>query len=215
MPGYGKRRDKRESQGEQSLQPACLSTRPLLIAYHGPSMNPTLVEPELLDVVPYDERPVRVGDVIFFTLPDGRAVVHRVVQSTPAGISTRGDNNPHLDPWLLQPVAISGRIVAAQDAGKRRVIHGGRVGMAWHRLLRRWRSINRVTSRLLHRPYRALAANGIVAKHLPAPWRPRVAVFGARRLLLWGRRVIGHYDAQRGQWIIRRPYRLLVDATEL
>ena len=73
-------------------------------AYVGPSMNPTLREPEIMEIVPCGSRPLRVGDVVFF-LPPGsdRPVVHRVVRVTPAGISTRGDNNSRED--RLSPAA--------------------------------------------------------------------------------------------------------------
>jgi len=55
----------------------------------------------------------------------------------------------------------------------------------------------------------------LIARLLPAPFRPRVVVFYARGReqfqLLLGRRVIGRYDDQRQQWQIQRPFRLLVD----
>ena len=39
-------------------------------AYVGPSMNPTLREPEIMEIMPYDNRPLRVGDVAFFLPPE-------------------------------------------------------------------------------------------------------------------------------------------------
>ena len=75
-------------------------------AYVGPSMNPTLREPEIMEIMPYDGRPVRVGDVVFFLPPEAdQPVVHRIVRVTPAGISTLGDNNTREDAFLLQPRA--------------------------------------------------------------------------------------------------------------
>ncbi len=35
-------------------------------AYVGSSMNPTLREPEIMEIRPYDGRPLRIGDVVFF-----------------------------------------------------------------------------------------------------------------------------------------------------
>jgi hypothetical protein len=179
-------------------------------------MNPTLVEPEMVEVRPYTDRAPRVGDVILFHAPNGdRDLVHRITALTSEGIRTRGDNNPGDDPWLVQPHEIVGRVIAAQCGKTRRVICGGRAGIAQLVGLRAWRRVNRLTSRLLHAPYHALAAAGIARKLLPARWRPHVAVFGETRLLLWGRRVIGRYHAQRGRWEIRRPFRLLVDEADL
>ena len=36
-------------------------------AYVGPSMNPTLREPEVMEILPYDSRPLRVDDVALFS----------------------------------------------------------------------------------------------------------------------------------------------------
>jgi hypothetical protein len=73
-------------------------------AYVGPSMNPTLQEPEVMEIMPYCNRPMHAGDVIFFLPPEGdQPVVHRVVRVTPAGISTRGDNNAGTMPFSCSP----------------------------------------------------------------------------------------------------------------
>jgi len=193
-----------------------MTKSPCFAAYTGPSMNPTLVEPEMVEVMPYTDRAPRVGDVIYFHAPDGeRDIAHRITAIMPAGIRTRGDNNPADDRWLIQPREIVGRVVAAQCGKARRVIHGGRVGIAQHCFLRAWRRVNRRVARVLHGPYRALARTGIARAWLPARWRPRVVVFQETRLLMFGGRVIGRYDARRGQWDIQRPFRLFVDEAEL
>jgi signal peptidase I len=104
-------------------------------AYVGPSMNPTLREPEMLEIVPNDNRPLRVGDVVFFLPPQNdQPVVHRIVRVTPAGMSTLGDNNTQEDTFLLQPKDIKGQVVAAWRGQKRRKIAGGLQG----RLTSRW-----------------------------------------------------------------------------
>ena len=36
-------------------------------AYVGPSMNPTLRETEIMEIQPYDSRPLHIGDVVFFS----------------------------------------------------------------------------------------------------------------------------------------------------
>src|SRR5665647_1678306 len=110
-------------------------------AYVGPSMNPTLREPEIIEIMPYDSRPLRVGDVAFFLSPEAdQLVVHRVVRVTPAGISTIGDNNTQEDALLLQPKNIKGQVVAAWRGQKRRKITGGLRGRLTGRWLR-WRNI--------------------------------------------------------------------------
>jgi SynChlorMet cassette protein ScmC len=189
-------------------------------AYIGPSMNPTLREPEIMEVRPYGGRPLRIGDVIFFLSPKaGRPVVHRIVRITPAGISTLGDNNAYEDAFLLQPGNIKGRVVAAWRGQKRRKIAGGLQGRLTSRWLSWQRVLDRGVSPLLHPLYLALSHWGMIARILPAQFRPRVVVFQARGRdqfqLLLGKRIIGHYEDLKQQWQIKRPFQLFVDGRAL
>jgi len=189
-------------------------------AYVGRSMNPTLREPEIMEIMPYNERPLLVGDVVFFLPPEAdQLIVHRVVRVTPGGISTRGDNNTHEDAFLLQPDSIKGQVVAAWRGRKRRKIAGGLPGRLTNHWLHWRRVLDRGVSPLLHPLYQALSHQGLIASLFPAPFRPRVVVFHSPgrdqfRLLL-GQRIIGRYDDQMHQWRIQRPFQLLVDARAL
>lgn len=189
-------------------------------AYVGPSMNPTLREPAIMEIVPYNNRTLRVGDVVFFLSPkNDQRVVHRIVRVTPAGISTLGDNNTREDTFLLQPKNIKGRVVAAWRGQKRRKIAGGLQGRFTSRWLRCRRVIDRGVSHLLHPLYHALSDWGLIARLLPHSFRPRVIVFKTQGLeqfqLLMGQRIIGRYDNQRHHWQIQRPFRLFLDGTTL
>jgi hypothetical protein len=189
-------------------------------AYVGPSMNPTLRAPEMMEIVPYDNRSLRVGDVVFF-LPTqvDRPVVHRVARVTPEGISTLGDNNTQEDAFLLQPKDIKGRVVAVWRGPKRREIVGGVQGRLTSRWFRLRRVLDRGVSHLLHPFYHALSRRGSIAWLLPAPLRPRVVVFQTqgqdRFQLLLGQHIIGRYHEQKRQWQIQRPFRLFVDEQAL
>ncbi len=189
-------------------------------AHVGPSMNPTLCTLDLLEVVPYSDRRIKVGDVIIFIPPERvRPVVHRVVGITPEGIRTRGDNNNNDDAQLLQPADIAGRVVAAQRGQKRRKVFGGRFGRVVARLTR-WRCVfDRGISRLLHPIYRLFTRLSIFRHLLPTRLRPRVVISQTRDRnclrLLMGKRVVGYYDACQDQWRIRRPFRLFVDEPAL
>lgn len=183
-------------------------------------MNPILEELDLLEIVPYSDRPVRVGDVILCLPPEGgKPVVHRVVRVTQEGIRTRGDNSTTDDPWLLQPTHITGRVVAAWCGQKRRKIAGGRAGWVLAHLTGWGRAFDQSVSSLLRPIYRSIARCGIVRHVLPTRLRPRVAVFQANGRsylqLLLGRRVVGRYDARQRQWHIQRPFRLFVDEPAL
>ncbi len=197
-----------------------ISGAPFFAAYVGPSMNPTLREPEIMEISPYDGRPLRVGDVAFFLSPESdQPVVHRIIRVTPAGLSTLGDNNSHEDAFLLQSKSIKGQVVAAWRGQKRRKIAGGVQGRLTSRWIRWRRLFDRRLSPLLHPSYRALSHWGVIARLLPAPFRPRVVVFHARGRdhfqLLLGQRIIGRYDNYKHQWQIQRPFHLFVDGQAL
>jgi hypothetical protein len=189
-------------------------------AYAGPSMNSTLREPEIMEVVPYGNSLLRVGDVVFF-LPPGteQPVVHRVVRVTQVGISTLGDNNTREDPYFLQAKDIKGQVKAAWRGQKRRKIAGGLQGRLIGCWLR-WRRIpDRVISHLLRPLYHELSRRGKIARLLPCRFRPRVVVFRVKgqdqfRLLL-GQRIIGRYNDRNHLWLIQRPFRLFVDERTL
>jgi SynChlorMet cassette protein ScmC len=189
-------------------------------AYVGPSMNPTLREPEIMEIMPYGSRPLRVGDVAFFLPAEAdQPVVHRIIRVTPAGISTLGDNNTQEDTLLLQPESIKGRVVATWRGQKRRKIAGGLRGRLANRGLSWRRVLDRGVSPLLHPLYQALSHRGLIARLMPAPLRPRVVVFRAQGRdqfqLLLGQRIIGRYDERRHQWRIQRPFHLFVDGGAL
>jgi len=189
-------------------------------AYSGSSMHPTLRELEIMEIRPYDRRPLRVGDVAFFLSPEeDQPVVHRVVRVTPAGIATRGDNNPREDTSLLQPKSVKGRVVAAWRGQKRRTIAGGLRGRLTSRRVRWGRVLGRGLSSRLHPFYQALSHGGVIARAVPASWRPRVVVFrvrGREQLqLLLGQRIIGRYDDLSRQWRLQRPFKLFVDGRAL
>lgn len=189
-------------------------------AYAGPSMSPTLQEPEILEIRPYVNHPLQVGDVVFFQSPGAQqTIVHRIVRLNAEGIFTRGDNNRRDDAFVLRPEDIQGRVVAAWRGRKRRAVSGGRRG----RLIGRWLPwkglLDRGVSDLLHSFYYALARRGLLVALLPNRLRPRIVVFqnkGTNRpCLLLGRRIIGRYDDSRQQWQINRPFRLIVDVHSL
>lgn len=190
------------------------------VAYSGSSMHPTLREPALLDVRPYDGRTPRVGDVVYFTVPAAdQPFVHRIVRVTAAGFAMRGDNNDREDPFLLPAGSLQGRVVAAWRGQRRRRIAGGLAGRLMLPGLRCRRGIRRCAIRLLEPMSRFRPRGGLIARSLPAAWRPRVVAYrhgGQDRFhLLVSLRVVGRYDGHRRQWLIRRPYHFLVEKKSL
>ncbi len=190
------------------------------MVYTGPSMNPTLVEPDLVEIQPYGDRPVRAGDVIAFRSPTNDIpVVHRVLSVTPEGMRTRGDNNPCDDAWPVRPGEILGRVSAVRRGKRHRTLAGGWRGLLDAAGVRASRHVRRPALLLPREVYRAVARTGLVRRLLPARLRPRVVVFTARNAtyakLVAGNRTVGRYDTFRKAWSISRPFNLLVDAERL
>jgi len=104
-------------------------TQPTFVAYTGSSMRPIFKPGDLLEVLPYEGRQVRCGDVIFFSCPrENCKVVHRVVDLDAHGIRTKGDNNEQIDSWVVTPQQVVGYVVRAQRGRRWRRITGGCVG---------------------------------------------------------------------------------------
>jgi hypothetical protein len=192
----------------------------LRVLYTGASMNPTLVEPELLQVRPYRGERMRPGDIVCFRSPDGgRTVVHRVVAVGADGVRTRGDNNERDDAWVLPAADIDGRVTAAQRGTRRRNLPGGWRGFAALRCVRLGRGIRKRAGTAPHKLYDLAAGLGPFDRLLPQSLRPRVVRFEVRHRvflkLLMGRLAVGQYDDQRAAWHVLRPIRLFVDEQAL
>jgi len=197
----------------------------LPLVYTGTSMNPTLVEPDLLQVRPYGAGRARPGDIVCFKSPEvDITVVHRVVsvgrrKSGDGGptedIRTRGDNSASNDTWVLHAGNIIGRVTAAQRGARRREIAGGWPGLVRFGCVRLGQGVRRRAGVVPHKLYNLAAGFGFFGRLLPSSLRPRLVRFDARSRvflkLLMGRRTVGQYDDRCKEWRIRRPFRLFVD----
>lgn len=187
-----------------------------LINYVGSSMNPLLVDGDGLCIVPYKGRAIRPGDVIVFVPPgSGNNIVHRVVSVNAKGIRTRGDNAPTVDPWILTPDNIKGRVVGIQRRNRRRRIAGGFVGRMKAFAFRCARLFDAAVTFLLGPAYRKLSRLASLRKTLHGLLKPRVLSFGRPEgielQLVAGRCLIGRRLPGEEHWEIRRPFRLCVD----
>lgn len=190
------------------------------VVYTGPSMNPTLVCPDLLDVVPYGDAAPAAGDVVcFLREATGQVVVHRIVRISGTRIVTQGDNNPEPDRDQLQAGDILGRVIGARRGEKRRAVTGGITGRALFRWRRISTRVRNAAGLVLLSAEPAWAITRSLARFLPAGQKPRIVYFttwnyGTLRLY-FGKTLAGDYDPARGNWKIRLPYRALVSAGEL
>lgn len=195
----------------------------LCVVYKGPSMNPTLMEPELMEVCPVLADKIRTGDVIFFQHPQNRTkyLVHRVVAASNGVFRTRGDNNRHTDTFSVTADQIIGVVIASWRGERRRIINGGGAGR-----LTSWVLVGRIYAfligrRLLVKPYHLLSriCSPLAQRMLRDKLQPRIIHYPAqahwRCQLFIGNKLIGGFNAETGKWEIRRPYRLFVDIRKL
>ena len=203
-----------------SSEDLCQEPGAFIEAHSGPSMNPTLCAMDVLEVLPYGDRPIRTGDVICFQSPDTDGdVIHRVLRIDAGGILTLGDNNREVDPWRLEPEHVKGRVVAAWRGPRRRRLAGARRGRVEARWVRIRKRLDAFLALFLRPIYQGLGRTGLVRRLAPASWRPRLVTFtsphGRHWRLIAGKRVVGYFHPHSGQWRINRPYHLLVDVQRL
>jgi len=183
-------------------------------------MNPIFKAGDLLNVVPYRKRTIRVGDiVVFYDAREDRKVVHRVVHIDACGARTRGDNSLKVDDCLVTGDMIIGRVDSIERSRRQIPVRNGRLGSLDARLLHAAKHINMAVSRRLRPLYHGLARSGVLRRPLAPFVKPRVVCYrrptGTELQLLLGRWVIGRRLAGQDRWLIRRPFRLIVDETLL
>lgn len=178
----------------------------------GPSMTPTLARPDVLEVVSPARKGIVAGDVVVFRRGED-LIVHRVVEVTPGGIRTRGDNNCRDDPHLQSPADVLGVVVAAWRGERRRKVPGGGWGRIVSIYARSRNAAAQGAAKALSAFYRQVASRG------PLRFRPQVIRFQVRGRaelrLAWGSRIVGRYDRINGCWVVRPPYRAVLDLSRL
>lgn len=189
-------------------------------SFTGSSMSPALKALDTIYVSPCRSKQIRQGDVILFFPPgENRMVVHRVVYISDRGLMTRGDNNREIDPWLLSPDRIVGRVVQSKRKNRLLEIHGGRRGLIYASAARFLSNIDSMISLLLNPAYHRLSQTGFFRRWLPHGLHMQVLSFnrsdGKEFQLLMAGHVIGRLLPGKKEWFIRRPFRLFVDEASL
>jgi len=183
-------------------------------------MNPILWPGDFLQVIPYGDRPIRVGDVVVYRPSDrDYNVVHRVVSVEPEGSRTRGYNNSGIEPWLLRAEDIIGRVVSTQRRERELPIIDGTRGLLIGPAYRLFKRFYGTFCRLFHPFYRSLARSGIPRRCLAPHFQTQVLKFhrphGVEWQLYRNGQIIGRRLPGQDEWQIRPPYRLLVDEAAL
>ncbi len=190
--------------------------------YYRSSMVPTFAPGDLLTVRPYDSTRIRPGDVIVFRSPEsGDLITHRVVEAREDGLVTCGDNpDSPVDPWILSPAEVVGRVESVERGGRVRRVWGGSVGLASHRIRRHHARLCRLWRRAISAVLRRCGLGMWLARLalwrvLPPSRRPRVLAVrrpcGTELLLVFGAKVIGRAAPSGRFWSIRFLYLPFVD----
>jgi signal peptidase I len=195
-------------------------TRRQWMFYTGPSMNPILQASDILHIVPYKHRRIRLGDVIVF-MPStgGRPIAHRAVSKNGHGMLTRGDNNARVDPCVLEPNRIIGKVLFAQSGDKWRRVYGGTVGRVIGNLMNVRALIERRLSAVLNAKAQGPSRLKMIGTWIMSRMQTKTVRFSARGGSEWqvllGSHLIARLPAGRDRWVIRRPFRLFIDETAL
>jgi signal peptidase I len=188
--------------------------------YTGPSMNPTLRASDILHIVPYEHRRIRLGDVIVFMASEGgRPIAHRAVSKDARGVLTRGDNNSRVDPCVLKPSRIIGQVMFARSGDKWRRVHGGTVGRVIGNLMNVRNLIDRRLSAVLNARAQGPSRLKMVGTWIMSRMQTRIVRFsasgGSELQMLLGSHLIARLPAGRDRWVISRPFRLFIDEAAL
>ncbi len=176
-------------------------------------MNPTLVEPMILETEPADC--CNLGDVVVFIDRNKKAIVHRIVKQNISGFITRGDNNLTDDEPIVKQ-DILGKVVAACRGEQRYRVSGGKYGYLLHRFLQVRKIFLSYFIKLLSFWYRLFSGSGFFIKLLPQKNKPKIIQYQNGQAHLYiGRIFAGRYDVRLSRWIIFRPWRIFVDEKSL
>jgi len=190
------------------------------ITYTGGSMKPILRDGDGLTVEPYGWRKKRVGDIVVFKDPEnGQKIIHRIASIRKEGIRTRGDHNSQLDPWVLMPGEIIGKVVSVWRGNRKIRGWNGLAGRIQALVFRTFIKMDDLISRLLHPAYRWLSRKGLVRKLLRKKFEVRILSLqrpeGEEFWLFFKNRPIGRRRPSSSTWEIKKPYRLLIDDSTL
>ena len=119
---------------------------PVSICLEGDSMRPLIRRGrDPVTIVPIDAN-LRIGDVVLFTLGDGRYVVHRVRRLAGDRVQTLGDHCLNPEPWFPR-VQVLGRVICFRRNGRMHRLDtrmARAVGRAWMAMLPLRRSCMRM-----------------------------------------------------------------------
>lgn len=187
------------------------------LLYLGSSMNPTFEDLDVIHFSPYQDTPLKKGDVIVIQRheePD-RKIIHRIISICPDDIRTQGDNCYTMDPWVLRPFEILGYVTSIRRKDQIIRIHRGRFGYQKFLYLRIMAGAFLICKKVMKHPYQLLSPLKLLTRVLSPFLNYRMIKFsGSTRSeirLFFGPVCIGRLQNGAANWEIKPPYRLFVD----
>jgi hypothetical protein len=184
--------------------------QPKQFRYSGLSMRSTFTAGQMLYLRP-EARNIQPGDVVIYRRGEEH-IVHRVYAVTPAGLRTRGDDNPMVDGLIVPLDDIVGVVEGAEGTEGLQPVIGGRRGLCKARL--RWGIRGFFTRRLpwLGAPYRWLKAKRWVNRF----WQPQVTTVRLKsdngvvvKYVVRGK-TVATWQAQEARFTCSKPYDLVI-----
>ena len=123
---------------------------PVTICLEGDSMRPLIRRGRDPVTIAPLQRKIRKGDVVLFTLGDGRYVIHRVWKLKDGFVRTFGDNCVNPEPWFPESQVL-GQVVRFSRSGRAHRLDT-RAARLWGRA---WLAIH--PARTMYRRLRSLA----------------------------------------------------------
>ncbi len=197
-------------------------TEPNTIRYVGRSMNPYLLQNDLLFWDPISSKDIEIGDVVIFkaVCNEERLVIHRVIDKKLNNYYiTKGDNNKIPDKNPIHINRMVGFITGGYRGSKVLRISTGQTGMFFHHLAQLRMIILPLLQKIFFTLYYFIADMGFFSQLLSPFMQQRLVVVktpeGHDLQLYYGKHLAGWRTERERGWTIRIPFRLFINTSIL
>jgi signal peptidase I len=190
------------------------------IICNGPSMRPTILPGDKIEVQETDFNKLTPGDIIIYNNPDDIRlnIIHRIIKRDADSLTTRGDNNSHIDPYKVRPEHLPLKVRSIQRGNHKIKVSCGGKGLFIHRIRLAQRIARVFKSKYLNPIYVFIANTGIFyifgfifkteVRKFKRPANIEYQLFS-------GKKRIGKFDAKTQKWHLKFPWRLFINPSKL
>lgn len=185
----------------------------------GPSMRPLLKTGDIILIQPIEPKKLKAGDIITYSNHQKKVVIsHRLIKINKNQFITAGDNNPKIDDKNPSAQDILGKVYFVNRDHKIKKIYGGWPCLVFFNFFFLRNRLLKIIQIISHPIYFFLASINLFKCQTIFQKDIQIVHYQKRTkrfTLFFKRRLIGHYDASRNQWTLKRPYRLIISETYL